>query len=97
MLIKNFRVLKLDSYNLTFEEYRKVESTRKGVTTSTTKWVRVGGYYGKVSQCLEAMKNYIISTYMNLEDYQEVLDMINALNGAVVECKIVLHIPDDDL
>ena len=104
MVIDNFRILRLDSLNLTFEEYKTVESNRNGITTSSTKWVRVGGYYGNMEQCLDGLKKYIISTYAELDSYQEVLDKINILNKAVVECRILegkskplVRIADEDL
>lgn len=86
MILDNFRIVRLDEYCLTFEEY-------KGVTNPITKemkykWVRSGGYYGTVDSCLVGLKNYIIKSYMEIEDYQEVLDKIKALNDAIVSVDV---------
>lgn len=86
MILDNFRVIVLDDLNITFEEYKEVHNPIN--KTSTTKWVRVGGFYGTLTSCLRALKSYIIMTYMNIDDYKEVLDMIQALNDAVVNVSI---------
>ena len=86
MTLDNFRVIVLDELNITFEEYKEVNNPI--TKTSTTKWVRVGGFYGTLTSCLRDLKSYIIMTYMNIDDYQEVLDKIQALNDAVVKVSI---------
>ncbi len=93
MKLNNFRVVRVDSMNLTFEEYKKVESKRNNVVTSATKWVRVGGYYGNLDQCLDGLKKYIINTFVDLTAYQDVLAKINELNNAIVECVVKLDSP----
>lgn len=101
MMLDNFRILKLDGLNLTFEEYKEVKNNNGNVST---KWVRVGGYYGSMEQCLAGLKKHIINSYANIDSYNEVLDKINKLNNAIVECKIydsksnpTSRIDDDDL
>ena len=86
MTLNNFRVIILDDLNITFEEYKDVFNPITKDTT--TKWVRVGGFYGTLTSCLRALKSYIVMTYMNIEDYEEVLAKINALNDAVVSVSI---------
>lgn len=86
MTLDNFRVIVLDELNITFEEYKDVLNPI--TKTTTTKWVRVGGFYGTLTSCLRALKSYIIMTYMNIEDYKEVLAKIQALNDAVVKVSI---------
>lgn len=86
MTLDNFRVIVLDDLNITFEEYKDVLNPI--TKTTTTKWVRVGGFYGTLTSCLRALKSYIIMTYMNIDDYQEVLDKIKALNEAIVSVSI---------
>lgn len=86
MILDNFRVIVLDELNITFEEYKEVNNPI--TKTSTTKWVRVGGFYGTLTSCLRALKSYIVMTYMNIDDHQEVLDKIQALNDAVVSVSI---------
>lgn len=39
-----------------------------------------------MKSCLEAIKNYIINSYANIDDYKEVLDKINELNNCIVNC-----------
>lgn len=101
MTLDNFRILKLDGLNLTFEEYKEVKNNNGQVST---KWVRVGGYYGSMEHCLAGLKKHIINSYANIDSYSEVLDKINKLNNAIVECKIYeskvgpsTRIDDDDL
>lgn len=86
MTLDNFRVIVLDELNITFEEYKEVNNPI--TKTSTTKWVRVGGFYGTLTSCLRALKSYIVMTYMNIDDYKDVLDKIQALNDAVVKVSI---------
>lgn len=85
MTLDNFRILKIDDWNLTFEEYKEVINPIK--KTKSSKWVRVGGYYSNMKSCLEAIKNYIINNYYaNIDDYKELLDKINELNNCIVNC-----------
>lgn len=86
MPLDNFRVIVLDDLNITFEEYKDVLNPI--TKTTTTKWVRVGGFYGTLTSCLRALKSYIIMTYMNIDDYKEVIAKIQALNDAVVSVSI---------
>lgn len=86
MTLDNFRVIVLDDLNITFEEYKDVLNPI--TKTTTTKWVRVGGFYGTLTSCLRALKSYIVMTYMNIEDYKEVLDKIKSLDEAVVSVHI---------
>ena len=86
MTIDNFRVIILDDINVTFEEYKDVlNPITKEVTT---KWVRVGGFYGTLTSCLRALKSYIVMSYMDIDDYKEVLDKITALDNAIVSVRI---------
>lgn len=86
MTLDNFRVIVLDDLNITFEEYKDVLNPI--TKTTTTKWVRVGGFYGTLTSCLRALKSYIVMTYMNIDDYKEVLAKIQALDNAVVSVSI---------
>lgn len=102
MVLNNFRIVRLDASNLTFEEYKEVESKRNGETTISTKWVRVGGYYGSMERCLKGLKDYIISQYAAIDDYSVVLNKINSLNNAIVSCSLYsdakqVRISDEDL
>lgn len=84
MTLNNIRIRKLDDLNLTFDEYREVRNLKTQETTM--KWIHVGGYYGNMKSCLEAIKNYIINSYANIDDYKEVLDKINELNNCIINC-----------
>ena len=86
MTLDNFRVIVLDDLNITFEEYKDVLNPI--TKTTTTKWVRVGGFYGTLTSCLRALKSYIVMTYMNIDDYKDVLAKIQALDNAVVSVHI---------
>ena len=86
MTLDNFRVIILDDLNITFEEYKDVLNPITKETT--TKWVRVGGFYGTLTSCLRALKSYIVMSYVDIDDYQEVLDKIKALDEAIVEVRI---------
>ena len=86
MTLDKFKVVRLDDINITFEEYKDVlNPITKEVTT---KWVRVGGFYGTLTSCLRALKSYIIMTYMDTDDYKDVMDKIKALEHAVVSVEI---------
>ena len=86
MTLDKFKVVRLDDINITFEEYKDVlNPITKEVTT---KWVRVGGFYGTLTSCLRALKSYIIMTYMDIDDYKDVIDKIKALEYAVVSVEI---------
>lgn len=86
MTMDNFRVIILDDLNITFEEYKDVLNPI--TKTTSTRWVRVGGFYGTLTSCLRALKSYIVMTYMNIEDYEEVLTKIQALNDTIVSVSI---------
>ena len=86
MTINNFRIIVVDELNLTFEEYKEVRNPINKSTSS--KWVQVGGYYSTLNTCLKYLKDYIIRTYMNIDDYNEVLSKIDALNDAMVSVNI---------
>lgn len=86
MTLDKFKVVRLDDINITFEEYKDVlNPITKEVTT---KWVRVGGFYGTLTSCLRALKSYIIMTYMDTDDYKDVMDKIKALEYAIVSVEI---------
>ena len=89
--LKNFRVVKLDSWNWTFEQFREIKSKDKTQPTKID-WVRVGGYYGNMKQCLNALKDYIINDDVNKNDYdtESLIEKINMLNNSYVNCKILV-------
>lgn len=86
MKLDNFRIVKIDEFNITFEEFKEVKSKKAG--TIGMKWVRVGGYYGSLEHCLNALKNYIIAKYISIDSVDTVLKQIDKLNGAIVSCKL---------
>lgn len=104
MTLDNFRIVKLDKLNLTFEEYkevirvnRKEEDGRKVI-----RWVQVGGYYSSLEETLKALKKYIIFNFIE-HTYDEVIQKIEKLNKAIVECNLVVRhakskqeVEDDD-
>ena len=85
MIIDDFRVLKIDEFNFVYE--RKYTKEKDG--EQVTEWKRCKGFFGNISQCLEAIKQYILGNYVNeIDDYNEVLEKINKLNGAIINCKL---------
>lgn len=86
LIIDNYRIIKMDKYNLTFEEYKEVEKKKQRVM----EWVRVGGYYGSLDSCLKALKDYIIEDLIENNNLyiNELKDKINALNEAYIRCKL---------
>ena len=86
MKLDNFRIVKIDEFNITFEEFKGVKNKKDN--TIGMKWVRVGGYYGSLEHCLNALKNYIISKYINIDSVDTVLEQIDKINGAIVSCKL---------
>lgn len=81
MELGRFRVIKLDKYNLTFEEYKEVENTK--TKEKSMKWVRVGNYYGNLGQCLKALKDYIIAERINEKDL-DLIKLLDELNNSYV-------------
>jgi hypothetical protein len=87
MKLNNFEIRRLDALNITYKEYREVE---KKDHSKVMAWVESGKYYSTVKDCLEGIKNHIINDYINLDDYDQVLNKIKELNGAIVECKLMM-------
>lgn len=85
MELKDYRISRLDDKNIVAEEYRKIISPNG---TFRYDWVRLG-YYGNITQALESVKKQIITKKaVELNSYKEVLDIIEKLNGAIVNCKL---------
>lgn len=86
--LENFRIVQLDIYNLTFEQFKEVESKKD--STKSMKWVRVGGYYSNLSQCLKALKNYIIANALlsSIENYEQLMSLLDELNNKYINCNL---------
>ena len=90
-----YRIVQIDRYNITYEEYRDVENNKTKETTK--KWVRVGGYYSTLQTCIKSLKEYIISQKLETYDLisvKDVIDFLDNLNGSYVNCN--LNIKEDD-
>lgn len=85
MKLDNFKIRRLDKWNITFAEYREVEC-KSG--EKQMQWVESGRYYSTLESCLDAIKKHIINSYVDIEDYQEVLDNIEKLNNCIVKCNL---------
>ena len=79
---ENFRIVQLDEYSMTFEVYREVENIRTHEKTS--KWVREGGYYGNLEQCLKAIKDYIIKEENMNNENLDIIKLLDEINNKYV-------------
>ena len=80
----NLRIIQLDQWNLTFEIYKETPKTHK------MEWVKVGGYYRNLTQCLKALKEYIIANNIIENDLtiSETIEMLDQLNDSYVKCEL---------
>ena len=83
----NYRIIQLDKYNLTFEEFKELENTK--TKEKYTKWIRVGGYYGSLEHCIKGLKDYILS--QKLQDNEcdtpnDIIDYLDRLNNSYINC-----------
>ena len=84
--INNFRIIQLDKYNLTFEEFKEVENVK--TKEKSIKWVRVGGYYGNLPSALKGLKEYIVNQKIGDNENVDILKFIDELNNSYVNCEI---------
>lgn len=71
ILVSNdYRIVKIDNRNLTFEEYK---ANKKGEKS----WTQVGEYYPNLDQTCKALKEYIVNT--NVETCKNVYELIELL------------------
>ena len=85
-LNKKIRIIQLDQYNMTFEVYKEVENIK--THEKTTKWVREGGYYGNLKQCLKAIKDYLIAEENKNNDNLDILKYLDEINESYNKCGI---------
>lgn len=78
-----FRVIHLDQYNWVFEEFRETKS-------HTKRWCRDFGYYPRLSNCLNALKEYILSEELTSKDYDvnEFIELLDKISNSYVNCQI---------
>ena len=70
MEIGNFRVVRIDSLNMSFEEKQKDKN-------GNDKWKRVGGYYGDLSSLCKGLGDYIINANIeNTKDVDALADLL---------------------
>lgn len=84
--LDNYRIVAIDSLNITFEHYKEVENLR--TKEKTTKWVRVGGYYGNLRSALNGLKEYIINQEIQKQENVDILKVLDELNQAYVNCNL---------
>lgn len=84
--LENFRIVRLDQYNLTFEQFKEVY--HKKTDTTEMEWARVGGYYGNLPQCLKALKDYIISSEMESNEQINIINLLDEINNKYINCNL---------
>ena len=91
-LNERFRVVSYDKYNITFEEYREVE--KRETKEKVLEWVKAGGYYGTLKQCLKALKDYIIQQAIQKEDLDVngMFKLIDNINNTYINCYLSRNI-----
>lgn len=72
---KEYRIVKIDSLNLTFEKYTTI---KKKDGSEIQQWKQVGNYYGNIGHCIRALKDYIIQD--NFESLNSVDDLLELLD-----------------
>lgn len=77
------RIIQLDKYNMTFEVFKEVEDVKTKKKRLT--WSKEGGYYGNLSQCLIAIKNYIISQENLKNDNLNIIQLLDEINNLYVK------------
>ncbi len=83
---ENFRIVQLDEFSMTFEVYREVENIR--THEKAFKWVREGGYYGNLEQCLKALKDYIIKKENMNNENLDIIKLLDEINNKYVNTKL---------
>ena len=78
----NFRIVQLDEYSMTFEVYREVENIR--THEKTFKWIREGGYYSNLEQCLKYLKDYIIKKENARNENLDIIKLLDEINNKYV-------------
>jgi hypothetical protein len=79
--IDNYRIVKLDDLNYTYDIYREVKS-KQG--TSEFRWVNIGGYYGSIEVCINSLKSKIVGDYlqtrkMKTDEFVKLLEKMKTL------------------
>lgn len=92
MILKDFKIIKRDEYNYTFERYMttKYRSPIDGKTMlEKTDWKQVSGYYGSIESALNGLKDYIVGELVNeTNEYDELLSKIKDLQDCIVSVNI---------
>lgn len=66
MLINNFKIKRLDRYNIVIEEYR--ETTNLKTKEKRYEWKDLGLYFPTVKRATEHLESYILSKGLELTD-----------------------------
>lgn len=77
------RIIELDSYNTTFEVYKEVESLK--TKEKSIKWVREGGYYANLQQCLKGIKDYIIKSENSKNENLDIIKLLEEINNLYID------------
>ena len=76
------RIVQIDQYNTTFEIYREVESNK--THEKSFKWVREGGYYANLGQCLIGIKEWIIKYENKNNEYLDIMKLLEEINNLYI-------------
>jgi len=74
MLNENYRIVKIDKRNYTFERLQDVKKKNDDVKKE---WVQVGGYYDDLARTCKALKDYIVQD--NVDETTDVYGLIKLL------------------
>ncbi len=77
------RIVQLDPLNMTFEIYKEVENVR--TKEKSVKWVREGGYYGTLPQCLKGIKDYIIQFENKNNENLDIIKLLDEINNLYID------------
>lgn len=93
--LNNYSIRKIDQYNFTYAIYKEAEAPRtKGrKPQNNCYWVESKKYFGSLSQCLESIKNEIISNVAEAKDHDQstLLNDISRLQSAIDNLHIVIN------
>lgn len=74
---KEYRIVRIDSLNLTFEKYTTI---KKKDGSEIQQWKQVGNYYGNIGHCIRALKDYIIQdNFDNLKSIDDLLELLDTI------------------
>lgn len=92
MILHNYKIVKLDDRNITFYTLKKMKSKEPNSMDKLV-WRQSGFYYGTVVECLEGIKNQIVSGLIDHYDPTEFIQQLEALQNAIVQVRLLSEEP----